>query len=648
MGMNSDSSVNNGVAMGLNTPQQLQNVNVDKVVDKSALKGIKDDDDALFSWKTFLLSLPVTAAMVYGMDKFNAACKGEKGDYDTSLVGKINNFGEKVGKKVPFVDTVFRKIDSAVNWFKTKVAPKTSVTSSFFNNPSMPESPSVSMMAMGTHAEIASEAAGKLKEYAERPGTVLKGTTLDEVLKLADHNTKRNMKNVERIMEICKAQGMDAVLKVEKFGNIKSIPLLGRLFKKDRYLSNILPQAAKDALSRKIHLSEYANKIQAIIKPNGTTEVGKRLSKLSLRLLEGLTNGTAGGKFAVFMGAYFIADAIKKTIHAPNKKGEKRKVFAENMISNVGMYMTMPLSIIIMHMFGGLQYLGMGKGAKQTENLTKFRDGIEELNKNVDNISKEAYKAKVKELKAIRVSELKFLKTDSIGQKALKVIKNIVYRPVMRFFNTAAVGLERIKPYTKDSGKVMKFVKNAWHKTKGGLGYPVRMGIFMMLVAPFFDKILAKGSHILFGRPMKSRLDEGKETDEAAQHPQPIIAPQQIGQSQPPSTMSPLQQNSNLANNQTDSFQRQNMVDMRNANAGTNYIASEPVQRENLLDMYITQPTRPSMVSKPQEPLRTYIPAEDGVQVVKTDAEKQQEEKLNSIINKADNAASRANKHLHG
>ncbi len=33
-----------------------------------------------------------------------------------------------------------------------------------------------------------------------------------------------------------------------------------------------------------------------------------------------------------------------------------------------------------MHKFGGLQYLGMGKGAQQTENLAKYRKLLGELN----------------------------------------------------------------------------------------------------------------------------------------------------------------------------------------------------------------------------------------------------------------------------
>lgn len=655
MGMNSDSAAN-GVAMGLNTPQ-LQDVNVDKVVEKSALKGIKDDDDALFSFKTFLYSLPVTAAMIYGMDKFNAACGG---DYDKSLVGKINKYGEKIGEKVPVIDTAVRKVEDFVKWFKTKVASKTSITSSFFNNPSIPESPTVSMMALGTHAEIASEAIGKVKQYVDQHGELKGSATVEEIAKLADHNTKRTPEYVNRIMQICREQG-DAVLTVNKFGNVKNIWLVGRLFKKDRYFSDLLPKSWHETVSRKIYLSEFANKIQAIVNPKAETEVGKKLPKLTLRIVEGLTNGTAGGKFAVFMGAYFIADAIKKAIHAPHKKGEKRKVFAENMISNVGMYMTMPISIILMHKFGGLQYLGMGKGTQQTENLAKYRKLLGELNEATEKgtIDRATYKAKVKELKEIRISALKFLKTDSAPQKALKVVKHIVYRPIMRFFNILAVGLERIKPYTKDSNVISKNLKIGWDKFKGGAGYPVRMGIFMFMIAPFFDKILAKGSHLFFGRPMKSRLDEGKEKPEEStnRQPQPVVREAQQRVSTPPSVMMPSK---NAANRQMKPFERQNLLDLYK----TQHAPQQMTPAAQDYNMYATSASTPSMIptdddqqkrryipsSAPvklvsSEPARSYMPSAAGV-VINPNIEFQESLKAQDAFMKAEKAELRAKGHI--
>lgn len=655
MGMNSD-SVGNGVAMGFNT-SQLQDVNVDKVVEKSALKGIKDDDDALFSFKTFLISLPITAAMIYGMDKFNAACGG---DYDKSLVGKINKYGEKVGEKVPVLDTVVKKVDSFVNWFKTKVASKTSITSSFFNNPSMPESPTVSMMALGTHAEIASEAIGKVKQYVDQGGTLKGSTTAEEIAKLADHNAKRTPEYVNRIMEICREQG-DAFLKVNKFGNVKNIWIFGRLFKKDRYFSDLLPKSWNETVSRRLYLSEFANKIQAIVKPKAETEVGKRLPKLSLRIIEGLTNGTAGGKVAVFMGAYFIADAIKKAIHAPHKKGEKRKVFAENMISNVGMYMTMPISIILMHKFGGLEYLGMGKGDVQTKNLKEYRDRLAQLKTDVEakTISKAAHAKEAKAIDEIRFRAFKFEKGDKTATKALKVLKYIVYRPIMGITKFLKVGLERTMPHTAENNVVVKHLKNGWYKFKGGLGYPVRMGIFMFMIAPLFDKILAKGSHLFFGRPMKSRLDEGKEKPEEStnRHPQPVVREAQQRVSTPPSVMMPSK---NQANRQMKPFERQNLLDMYKAQ----HASQQMMPAAQNYNMYPAQASTPSMIptddeqqkrryipsSAPvklvsSEPARSYIPSAAGV-VINPNIEFQESLKAQDAFLKAERAELRAKGHV--
>ncbi len=45
--------------------------------------------------------------------------------------------------------------------------------------------------------------------------------------------------------------------------------------------------------------------------------------------------------------------------------------------------------------------------------------------------------------------------------------------------------------------KSLNVFKKGWYKFKGGLDYPVRMGIFMFMIAPFFDKILQKFASFL-------------------------------------------------------------------------------------------------------------------------------------------------------
>lgn len=648
MGMNSSSSPETPVAMGVNTPQ-LQNMNVDNAIDNSALKGLKDkEDDTMFSKKTFLLSLPVTAGMVYGMDKFNVACKGT--GYDASLVGKINNFGETLGKKLPFIDNTFKKLGNITTWINTKIISKNSITSAFINNPSIPESHMANMMAVGTHAEIASEALGKLKRYIDIGGELAPGsTTKERIEQLAKESM--NIDNIKEIMKICEAQG-DRALRDTKFWNIREIPLLGGLLP-EYHLSELIPENIRmhKLLNRDIHFAEFSNKIKSIVDPKGATTIGRNLSKYSLRMLEGLTNGTAGGKFAMFMGAYFIADAIKKTINAPNKKGEKRKVFAENMISNVGMYLTMPASIVLMHKFGGLQYLGMGKGEKLTENLAKYRDELVKLNAAVDadTIDKATHKAKVKELKDIRFSALRFQPGDSFGQKALKVVKNIIYRPIMKAFDIATVGLERIKPFTKDSNAFMKFIKEAGYKLKGGAGYPMRFGLFMFAIAPFFTKILAKGSHLFFGRPEKSILDEGKEKPKEKEHP-PLIYPDYAAPSAKSATeaMQAVNKNSGLDYNAVQT-KKAGMIPAEEPEKRRYIPSDENViarQQHNLVNMY-SAPQR-EMISdakpsnKPHDKYN-YVPSDSGVRQKYDDSAEL--EKYRKQIEKSDNAIKLASKY---
>ena len=639
MGINTSQAQNadaDAVSMGINAPQ-LQNINTDTVIQNSALKGIQDEDeDSLLSKKTFALSIPVTAGMIYGMDKFNAACAGTK--YEDSLVGRANAWGEKIGQKVPFIDTCFEKADQVLKYLDKTFVSKSNILSAFCHTPSEPESPTVFMMRTGTHSEIAGEAISQLENYVKQGGEIIGTATKEEIAKLANHENKRTLKDIERIMTICREQG-NAFIKTEKFWNIKKIPLIGRVLKKDTYISDFIPSKMRSSelINRSVHFSEFANKIESIINPRGATSAGKNISKYILKVLEGLTNGTAGGKIAMFMGAYFVADAIKKTINAPSGNGEKRKTFAENMISNVGMYMTMPLSIILMHKFGGLQYIGMGKGDKLKDNLTNFREALAKFNERVDKgllSDKKLYKSERKALKAMLKSDtILDFKTDGLLKTIRKIAQKVIYAPITNPLNIMAVGLERIKPYiSKETGVLSKIgntLRSAHYKFKGGAGYPMRMGIFIFAIAPFFNKILAKGSHLVFGKPAKSILDYGKEPKKEEQLPALVYPTAVQSQPQPQSRLQPVMQagqtNAGLTHNQMDPNSQANSLHMYNPNNST--------QSQNQRAMIPTE-----------EPVkRRYIPSEEGVKLTKTDYH---DEKANEALNKAEKAEKYASKHL--
>ena len=59
----------------------------------------------------------------------------------------------------------------------------------------------------------------------------------------------------------------------------------------------------------------------------------------------------------------------------------------------------------------------------------------------------------------------------------------------------------------------------------------MRIILGMMIILPFLSKIAVKGSHMIFGKPKNSLLDEGKEKPpEEVQQPQQTQIPPQLQQ----------------------------------------------------------------------------------------------------------------------
>lgn len=611
-------------SMGVNNnPQlQLQNLNVNpddvaqNVAQNSMLKGVKDDDEnSMFSPKTFLISLPVWLAMVFGMDKFNAACGG---DYNKGLLGKVGEFGDKITKKAPFLETFFTKAAAAKEKFMTKfVVPKHKILYAFFKTPAEPVNKGAMTPYKGTSAEIASNAVTTLRTHMDGGGKLfLDGKEFTaEDLKLLEENSYTK-ESIEKIIKICSQQpeGAEALVKIERAGKI---PLIDFFTKKPVYLTDIL-QFTKKFMLRPTRFSEFANKLSAF-KPETLTQtsrLGKFLPKAMIRTIEGITNGTAGGKIAVLMGAYFVADAIRKTMKAPKGNGEKRKTFAENMIYNLGWYLTMPFGLGIMYKSGGFKYLGMtaDKLKEYREELAKFNNAVEAGQYN----TKEAYNAAKKTLKTTLKGLLKgdigIAEKDAAGTKALKVLKNVVYQPLKLAGKVLTVGLDTIKPFNpkglaKESSIIDKlahtFMYGKASTLQRGAGFVLRFGLFMFAISPFLGKLCAKGSHIIFGKPTKSVLDEDKEPEKVKP---PLIIPKQdasnqaqtqmqqpVSNQQQGSEMKPLQRNQ--ANNQMIPENRENLA--ANSNKKTNEIAVP--SQDDTVRRYIPS-TDPVIINRKSNP----------------------------------------------
>lgn len=370
----------NQPTMGINSIP-MQNVDSEKVrqgVNGSPIvKTTKQDSPLLLLG----VMAPTAVATAWGMSKFNDKCRGE---YKESLVGKIGAWGDKIGSSKlftnSFTSSINKKYISISNYIKDKIIPKNKITRAFFTTPTHPENHNALTMAGGTINELASSAVQLFEKFTDKGANVDKVKQLGFVKANGEvdmdkyHDIVKNShKYSEEITKICEKQGLEGCYQQTKGGKI---PWSKKLFGEEKYLSELLP-FTKKILCRKVYFSEYTNKLNAVkgIKNTAqTTILGKVLPKTTLRVIEGLTNAsTGGGALGIIMGSYIIADAIVKTIKSD--KGEKTKTFAENMIYNLGWYLTLPFAIGLMHKVGGLKYIGMSK-----EQVAAFRADLEAFN----------------------------------------------------------------------------------------------------------------------------------------------------------------------------------------------------------------------------------------------------------------------------
>jgi len=621
-------------------PQPSMGINVadlDKINAESIKQGINDNpavkiaDNKENPALLLGLTLPAWLGMGFLMAKFNDACAGE---YKDSLVGKIGQAGDTFSNKFisPQVDKgIQNKAQALGKFLDEKVIAKFKILTAFFKTPSVPTQSFALMNTKGTIAELSNGIAQVFEKFTDQ------GTNLEKVKQLgfvkdgkADLTNYQYVvknshtdENIKVIMEACKKQGLNGVAKIEKGGRIWGAK---KLFGSEKYISELLP-FTKPIFCRDVRFSEFVNKLQALQGLKNTvhaTSLGKVLPKATLRLIEGFTNASAGAGliFGTLFAAYFIADSVIKSANAP--KGEKGKTFADNLAYSLGFYLTMPLGMKIMHGVGGLQYIGMSKEQVEAyrNRRTKFNTEIELPNLTGNKyVDKAKYKNELKELKIMKKGTTAINKADGFGVNSLKFIKNLVYRPLQLVGDAITVGLESNRGYMPNNAQgIEKFFRNLPFNLKRGAGYPVRFLLFQFVIGAYLTKLVTKGAHLVFGRPTKSILDEEPETKEAEKVPTAPPAPTaptapqaQPPQIQPAPTMQPIQQN-----------QRANLVDMYNK---TGPMASK------------------SMVSTPQEPVRTYVPSTEGVKIQSKETD-EKNDKLNTLLGKADRAEMAASKFI--
>lgn len=618
-------------SMGLNSAS-MQNVDAERlkqgVNETPVTKVSEHKDNPLLLLGSVIASF---AGISWIMSKFNGASRGE---YKDSVIGKMGNWGDKIGSK-PFFQKEFfvkaaEKSDLTKKFLTEKVVNKSKILSALINTHSVPTNKMALIQANGISAELGSAATQMFEEFTSH------GQDLEKIMKLGfvkngqadvahyQDVVKNSHKYVDEIAEACRKQGPDAFIAKAKGGKIPWTNI---------YLSEKIP-FTKKIFCEKHYFSEFTNKIQAskgLANTAQATRLGKIVPRQSLRLIESITcANTGGGLIGVLMGSYFIADSIVRAIKAP--KGEKGKTFAESMVYNASFYLTMPLAMKLMHGAGGLQYIGMNK-----EQVAEYRKNLEAFDakaKASGFANKAEWKAEKTALKDALKGDTKILKTDAAGVKTMKFMKNLIYKPLKFAGSVITVGLETIRGYIPKESKgfantMQKAFSKSTFKLKDIAGYPMRIGLFMFVIAPPLSKFFAKCSHVVFGKPTKSVLDEGKEE-----------APEKaaLSASRVAGTAGALKE-ADIPKMQPMTKPVSAQMERNELPVNNEYKMGE---RQNLLDKYKSESAGLAAVSNQPAQTRRYIPSSDGVKIV--DPNEAATKKAMKALDKADTAGQKASK----
>ena len=365
---------------------------------------------------------------------------------------------------------------------------------------------------------------------------------------------------------------------------------LNKLFAELGNLDLTKPENAKwkEALER----TGYINKLPK-------TAFAKILNKYVHLCTEGATNRVAGGKLVALMQAWFLAEAIYKSSQAKGGIGEKGRTFAERVTELVAMFACIPLALKLMHSVGGLQYAGM-----TPEQVTKYRENLKSHNE--------------KAMAGGFANEAEWKASKKALETELRAgVKNPFVRLAKRIGRTVAIGLEQIRPYDKKSIGVFEKdgtvtyrkgigqkIKDLFRHPKFGLkqmaGYPMRIILGMLIIQPFLTKLAVKGSHMIFGKPKNSVLDEGKEPESQQPQAPPQLNPQTTQQTQ---VVPPINQAQTQNNSDTNLLNRYKNQQQAGQSQQTQMGQNQTVQQNN-------------------EPKRTYIPSPEGVKIINPENER--------------------------
>lgn len=387
-----------------------------------------------------------------------------RGNYDDTFFGKIEQFGDRLGSK-PALKATGTKLAAFNEWFKNNVVNKSEILRSIWTKPSIGGSMAQGQ-ATGTMGHLATSARELMEAYDKAHGT----TVFKDIL---EKSAKDSHKYTKEIFEALKAH---PETHAEFFNTSKTWVPMPKFIQKGGTLGEIY---------NKMRLTGNYKNI--------TNSLGKKLSGGTFRALEALSNGMAGGKVAVALQAFFLAQSLKEGLDAP--KGDRFKTFAESMASFMAMMLTMGLQLRVFNKAAGLKNIGMSP-----ENYKKYHETIEKLNAAGKAGDEAAYNALKAELNNIKSGKVKF------WQKPFKWVGNILSWGRIK---------ETVRPL-KTANPLKNALKMTGYGAKICAGYVGRFAFLATVVMSLFTDTAVKISHKIFGKPQKSILDKEEEqkTDE--------------------------------------------------------------------------------------------------------------------------------------
>lgn len=473
--------------------------------------------------------------LAYGVDKFSKACGGE---YQTSLVGKAANLGDKIQESRFIQSDGFQKIYKGLKNGKDGLKNflfKNSVIRAIFTTPSKPEwsAPLDEMITQEqrvarefleitdglkledllgiTNSTSGSKPEGgfKLKNLGlTKEERAFAKTFADEGVAANNILLKRLGRTDAEISQILKSGTMGVKQEILKelgltVGDLQAIreDSTGKLVSKVKEAANKgkgkvwigkgeWNLGELSPFRRNIGCDEIFNRLHSM---NGgaKTATGRAFSTFLQKVHRGFTFG--GGKLGVLA---FVSPMIVETILDTKKADKDQKIgtAAHGLIQSVAWVFTFPLALKIMHAFGGVQYAGMTKddveavrNCKKTFNNTNFENEA-------------AYKTALKKAKEFVKSKEHFE-----GQ-------SLFTKTVRRLGKFMTLDLERFLSYRNGS-----FTGNTLRKTSGFfknvVGVPMRLIIWGALTMGVLDGLINKGTKLAFGNYYDRMKEEEHEAN---------------------------------------------------------------------------------------------------------------------------------------